>query len=425
MRTAEANSPAAWRLVAVVTLIHSSSTGLALGTFGSLTLAMEASYQGTRQSSSMAIGLMLLALMAVSAVAARLIERFSLRWTMIGGVVLGSIGYALASIAPTMGLVIACYALTIGPGVALFGPVACHTLVTRWVTGSLQGRALGLLNMPIVVMLAPLVIQPVLPAIGVRAVLLGIAILQLCLLPLVWWLRERPAGATDQAGQRHAPARTEPGEPLPVRRIVGGLCFWLIAIGYGIPSGAGAMLGVHFVPLMIDLGRGPAQASLLYAICAGAGILGAIIFGWISDRIGPVRALALDCAVQIVAFAVLLSDVPVAVLMAAALVAGICGAGVVPPFAMMLARIYGPASFPRVYGLGMLAVTPFAFGMTPLAGFLFVRTGAYYWPFGIAMAGLALAAMLLSILHAIRGRYPTAANQLAANERSTATSADG
>ena len=51
--------------------------------------------------------------------------------------------------------VVLAYALLIGPGVSLFGPVTCNTLITRWMRGGPQGRALGITNMSIFALLAP------------------------------------------------------------------------------------------------------------------------------------------------------------------------------------------------------------------------------------------------------------------------------
>ena len=408
MEQAGVASAAAWRATAVATVINSISTGLAFGTFGPMMLAIERTYHGTRQGTSLAIGLLLLAILLISALAARLIERLPLRLVMTGGILLGSIGYVAASAAPGIGLVIASYGLIIGPGVALFGPIACHTLVARWFRGGAgQGRALGLINMPLVAAIAPLLVPHALAAFGVRHVLLGLGVIQLGLIPLVWSLRERPPGATAPDGHGAAVAATA-GGPLALRRIVGGACFWLVALGNGVASGAGAMLSVHFVPLMVDQGHSFAQANMLYAICGGSGVLGAIVFGWLSDRIGPARALSLDCVVQALTMIVLLTRLPLPPLIAAAVVAGTCGAGVVPPLAMMLVRIYGVASFPRAYGLSMLGSMPFVFGMTPIAGLLYVRTGSYQLPFALTISALACAAVLLVMVHRLRERYPTA-----------------
>ena len=406
MDEGEINKASAWRMVAITTLIHSASTGLAFGSFGPMMLAIERTYHGTRASTSLAVGLMLLAILAVSAVAARLIERMPLRWVMTVGILLGSVGYVVASVASGMGLLIASYGLMIGPGAALYGPITCHTFVTRWIRGPKQGRAVGLLNMPIVAMLAPLLVQPALAAFGVRHVLLGIAIIQLGMLTLVWSLRERPL---DEPGARNRGDAAAPaGEPLPIGRILGGSCFWLVAISNGIAAGAGAMVAVHLIPLAIDQGRTAAQGSLLLAISGGAGILGAIVFGWLCDRIGPSRALALNCVVQGLNWSITLTNLPMPAMTVAVIISGACSAGVVPPFAMMLVRIYGLASFPRAYGLASLASMPFVFGITPLAGLLYVRTGSYLLPFGMMIAGLGGTALLLMVVHALRGRYPTA-----------------
>jgi MFS family permease len=396
-----------WRIVATAAVMQSIATGLAFASFGTIMLALERTYHGTRQSSSMAIGLMLLGLQITSSIAGRLLERFSLRQVMGAGTLMGFAGFALASIANDIGSVVACYGLLIGPAAALYGPIACNTLVTRWVRGDRQGRAIGFVGMPFVAMIAPLAAAAVLLDFGVRTVLMGMAAIHLCMLPLIWSIREYPPAA-GRVADRTDEAPPPTGDPLPVSTILGGPLFWLLAIGYGISAGAGAMKGAHFVPLLLSRGRTFDDANLLAAISAGAGVLGTLLFGWLADRIGAVRAIVISCLLQAVTWQILLTKLAMPLLMVDAIIGGAASAGAFPLATMVVVRIFGQPSYPRVYGMLSLTIMPFVFGMTPLAGLLYVRTGSYQIPFAITIGALIGATALLAILHPLRARFPAA-----------------
>jgi len=64
----------------------------------------------------------------------------------------------------------------------------------------------------------------------------------------------------------------------------------------------------------------------------------------------------------------------------------------------------GPANFARVFGLMSIATLPFLFGMTPLAGLLYDRSGSYALPVAVTIGLLFVAALVLLPLLAAERR---------------------
>ena len=115
-------------------------------------------------------------------------------------------GYLVAAAAPNIWVLLAAFALLIGPGATIAGTLPATVLASRWFEHR-QGRAVGLVNMPLFVMLAPIVAVTLLEQFGVRALYLALAAVQLLTLPAALGVKD--PGLT-------APARMADATPGPV-----------------------------------------------------------------------------------------------------------------------------------------------------------------------------------------------------------------
>ena len=366
-----------------------------------MVLAIEKSFGASRSQSSLAISLLVVSLALTSMLLGNLLDRTSIRKVMMTGALLGSAAFGLLSVAPGPHALMAIYALLLGPATAMLGIVPSMTLASRAVPDRLNGRALGFVNMPLLVMIVPLVMGPFVVHYGARSAYQLLAVLQLLVIPALFFIREKPlAGLHLQAGAG-AP-------PVSSCTILGRFEFWILSIAVGLLAGAGTMKIAHLIPLLAEQGRSFGEANLLLAISGGTGLIGSLLFGSLADRIGGSRALIINAFVQATMWTVFLAPVGMSILIVDALLVGACGGGVQSAFGVVLSSLFGQRAFSRALGLSSLSTLPFVFGLTPLASLLYEKTGSYHLPMGLMVAGFLLAAALLWLLvgreHVAAGR---------------------
>ncbi|GGC06688.1 hypothetical protein GCM10011494_26630 [Novosphingobium endophyticum] len=376
-----------WLQIGIATLTQNFATGLAFGSFGTLVLAIEHEYAASRAQSSLAISLLVISLSITASLLGRILETVSIRMVATGGAILAACGFGLASVVQEAWQFMAVYGLILGPATAMLGLLPSMTHATRWSNEHQRGLALGIVNMPILVMIVPLVIAPLLLSEGIRYILRVLAIADLCLIP-VMLLVMRDANVD----KRDA---LEPGdESVDGSHILRSPVFWLLVAGQGILAGAGTMKLAHFIPLLTEQGRSFAEANLLLAISGGAGLLGSFAFGALADRVGGAKALVLNAILQAVMWTIFLMPVSFPVLLADAVVVGACGGGIQAAFGVVLSTVFGQKHFSRALGLVSLFTLPFLFGLTPAASLLYEATGNYHLPMGLMVAGFLVAAAI-------------------------------
>ncbi len=387
-----------WRQVGIATAAQNFATGLAFGGFGTLVLAIEQEYGAGRAQSSLALALMVVSLSLSSWVLGRVIERVSIRKLMIVGAGLGAIAFLAASLVPSAPLLIVVYFALLGPATAMLGIVPSMTLASRWSSPDRQGFALGVVNMPVMVMLVPLVVAPLLESYGVRNVFRAMALFDLALIGLLFAVLDKPPVLATGELPTATTQRSDSENAAVTRLLLRSRAFWLVILALGIIVGAGAMKIAHMIPVLIEQGRTFNQANLLLAISGGSGILGSFAFGWLADRIGGVLALALNALVQSIMWILFISPVGMPVLIADAVVVGACGAGAQAAFGAALINLFGQRALGPALGLAALLTLPFMFGLTPLVSLIYQWSGSYQLPMGLMAGGFVVAAAVLTFL---------------------------
>jgi MFS family permease len=318
---------------------------------------------------------------------AALIARVGLRRTMMLGVVLSGLGYAGLASAPSFALVLAAY-LLIGVGIALFGSMPASVLANNWFQPR-PGRAIGFVNMPLLVALLPVAGQLVIDQGGLRTLYVALAALHLLLIPVAWGLIERPAGPVA------APEPIEAVEgAITTRFLVRQPAFWALVIGAGLLNAIGITAVSHNVPLVREIGAAPVTASLIAALAGVASMAGSLLVGFICDRLGAARTLSLVAATFAVSWLVLGASNWSPFIALPVLAIGLCGASVFPCVNVLASHLYGLDALPRVLGLFGLLTLPLTFCLPPLAGELHDVVGGYS-PVTLVVAGIAAAVAVL------------------------------
>jgi len=362
-----------WWMVALATLAQNCALGLSFGSLGPLIKSFEAEFNTSRGLISTAAGLLFLALSILSPILGARLNRLRLRYVMGLGALLCALGFGALSIVSSIYEVLAIYALMIGPGVCMLGYLPASTLVSNWFEGN-RGKALGIVNMTIVLFFFPPILAGIIDGDGMRAAFLVIATLYLLCAGMMMFVVDRPAGAAQNVKRVEA-AGSEP--PLTTSAILRSTAFWALSLGVGIVTGAGSTITVHIIPLAVGRGFSLEASSLLLSAYAGAGLLGTIIFGAISDRAGPKTALLLNVTAQIGLWLLLLPLLGYAPLLAVVALIGVCSVAILTLHSAAISEIFGQHNVAAVLGLSYLPKVIFIFGSAPLAGFLYDLTGGY------------------------------------------------
>lgn len=374
-------------------LLVNLTTGITYGSFGPLVTTFAEHFNTRLSLVSLALSLVVLDSGLVAPFVGWLIARFSMRRMMSAGAIMVGSGYVGLSIGQSVIHMLLCFGLLIGPGIALLGPLPCYTLVSNWYRDG-QGRAIGLINMPILVIAMPLSVTALLPSIRFETMMLLLAALHILALPLVAMVIDRP----DRIGQRQ-----RGGEPMPVKGkalptsltiigLLGDPTFLLMVLASGLIAGPTVSKSVHLFALLREGGVDPGRAALLLSISAGTGVIGSLLFGALADRTNAAIALMTNALIQAVVWLILVMPVYFPLLVVDAMMIGLCAGGFLPLKGVLVGRLYGARNFALVMGASGLGTLPFMFGAAPLAAVLREATGDYKLAIFCHIGGFLIAA---------------------------------
>ena len=349
------NPPLALRMGVIAGLSHNIVIGTIFGSFGVLTHSVETRLGATPEMAAAAIPMVVVGSAVLSSAAGVLAARYPLRLLMAVGAALATAGWLLLAFTASYALYLVAYGLLLGPALALSGAVLPPTLVTRWFVRN-RGLALGLVHLPIVVAVLPVVSNWVVERFGAQSAYLLLAVLcGLVLLPATLLVVDQPAGATTpaDAGQPAAPDRG-----MSVVQLLASPRFWALTLSVGAINTGSVILGAQLIPMAISWGIERAPAALLASVMSLAGIAGSVLFGWVSDRIGGGRTLALLAFDAALLWALFLAGLPYAALALVVALIGMHGSGAIPALSRAIGEWPGPASFSRAYGLASTAALP-------------------------------------------------------------------
>lgn len=368
------NPPQAVWMGLIAGISHNMVIGCLIGSFSVMLESVEQRMGVTREMSTAAGPLVILGSALLASVVGELMARYSLRLLMFLGACLSVLGYLVLAFTTSYPIYLGAYLLLFGPSMAIAGSVGPATLVTRWFSRN-RGLALGLVHLSIVVAIMPLLCNWVLQHYGAQATYLMLAALVgVSLVPATLFIRDHPPGASvTQAVNRMG----DPSQTLTVGQIMRRPAFWALAVAAGIIVASIMVLTFNMIQLAESLGIGRNQGALLQSIMAFAGMAGSIIFGWVADRLGGARGLALLAVNMAVLFGLLLLDLPFAALAVVIGLFGLHGAGMIPNLSRALAHRLGQGSFSRAFGLATAFGVPFTvIGVMGMAA-VYTRTGSY------------------------------------------------
>jgi MFS family permease len=369
------NHPLAPRMCAIAFLSYNLSLACLYGTFSVLLSAVEAKFGATRDLSSLGIPLSMLGIAMTSPFAGALAGKVSIRLLMLTGASMNLLAYVALALSTSIYLNLAVYALLIGPGLCLTATVLPPTLVTRWYAVH-RGRALGLITMPIAIAIVPPVAVLMLRGYGLSATYGLMALIMALLLVPLCFVIDYPPSLIDLSGE-NAAAETSADPGMSVAQLMRNGRFWLLSLAFAAITTAAIFQGAHLMPMVADWGINATEGSTLLSAAALAGLAGTTTFGWLADRLGGARTLALVCFNSGVLWAIMLlhPSYPMTLIVVALL--GLHGAAVVATVGLALSQQFGQATFGRAFGLANLMGLPFNVLGVPIGARIYMRTGSY------------------------------------------------
>jgi MFS family permease len=284
----------------------------------------------------------------------------------------------------------------IGMGTAY---VPCNGTVVKWFTRR-RGLAVGLASsggsMGTFVM--PPLAQLAVGALGWRGayLLLG-AIVFTVLTSAAPLLRRDPESMglhPDGVAAPPSATRVVTGGGLTLAEAMRTRTFWRLAVAFAATWIPVFIPLVHLVPLARDLGHAPMHAAAAVSVVGAGAVLGRLVMGLVSDRIGRRPTIALGMGLQAVAFTSFTVAHGLPSLYAAALLFGFSYGTVSTLFPAIVGDFFGRAHAATIVGsLFALAGCMAAWGPL-LAGASYDASGSYRAAFLLA-AGLNLVAVVL------------------------------
>ncbi len=389
--SAPPNDPRAVRMGAIAWLSHNVIIGSIFGSAGVLLIPLQDRLHISRGLASVGVPMVIVTSAVLASVAGVLAARYSLRRLMALAGALMFLAWLILAFAHSYWLFLLSYAL-LGPAMAIGGSVLPPTLVTRWFKRH-RGLAIGIVHLPIVITIMPLAASMVIGRWGVTALLIVLAVFAaMTLIPGSLALIEYPPGhdprryATETTAARRARGAPTAEPIFTVPRLLQNSRFWLLALAVGAVNTSSVTLSAHLPAMGVAWGYAPTSAAALASVMSLVGMAGAIIFGFVSDKIGGAPALALIAFDEIILWSLLLMDLPYTPRAVVVGLIGMHGSGAVPAVSKAIASAFGEASFSRAFGLASTATLPLMIASVFGFGLIFQSQGSY--AFGIvAMIG--------------------------------------
>jgi MFS family permease len=389
-----------WWIVAVGFVTQALTVGVTFGSFPVFLVPIAEAFDASLMELSVGMSVMMFTATSAGVVVGPLLDRYSIRTIMTSGALLQVLCLVLMSQASALWQLGALFGLGIALGVALLGPLASATLVAKWFR-RLLGRAQGVTNMggPAGAGLFSILGGYLVGEVGWRQTLFVYAGMALAVLPLVWLVvRSRPEDIGQwpdgdaEAGPVHAEGDVP---PRAATDLLAARAFWLLVLPVGLLMGISSGWGSQVVALGVDLGFENASAANIFGASALLGIFGTLAFGGLADRVAGRRLLWVVMGFHVAGFCLLVALPASASFVSVVPALGFLGGGMMPVYAALIGRLFGPASFGQVMGLGGLMMAPFAVVAPTLGAGLRDETGSYDATLLCFAGGMLLASALL------------------------------
>lgn len=317
------------------------------------------------------------------------------------GCILGG-GYFLMSQVNTLWQLYVFYGIIIGVGISATDVVVLST-VARWfkkklgmMTGIVKvGTGLGMFIMP-------LAADGLISSYGWRNsyMILGITGIIL-VVPISRLLRKDPSKIQQRLDVEKRVLSSDSQNTLPELSLDEAMRttrLWIASIMYFTIWFCVNIVLVHLAPHAMDMGISSAKAAGILSSIGAISIVGRLIIGFSSDRIGCRKSMIICCTIFVISFSVLLMARDFWMLILFAIIYGFAHGGFATLISPMVGELFGMRSHGAILGFMIFLGTIGGAAGPVFAGYLFDVTGNYQSAFIVSIAigiiGLALSTKL-------------------------------
>jgi len=382
-----------------VTVVVATIGGIGMWSTPIMLPTMQAEFGVDRAIAALPYSVTMVGFMISGVILGRVVDRFGIFGTLVGGTAAVVLGYAAASLAPNIWIYILIQGLIGAGSAAFFAPLMAD--ISHWFTRR-RGIAVALCASGnyLAGTMWPPPLQYAIDTYGWRPAHLGIAVICLVtLLPFCLVLRRRAPfhGEATSSVQRGFQPRDLGISPNALQAL---LCIAGVAC-----CAAMAMPQVHIVAYCGDLGYGVARGAEMLSLMLGFGIISRLASGFIADRIGGVATLLVGSALQACALIFYFLFDGLTSLYVISALFGLFQGGIVPSYAIIVREYFPPGEAAARIGLAIMATL---FGMALggwMSGAIFDLTGSYRAAFanGIAWNLINVSIALWLLIRSRRG----------------------
>lgn len=400
-----------WRIVAAAYVSLFISVGFLFYSFGVFFPALVEEFGGSRFAVAIGLAVMNVCMAIAAPFLGKAVDERSIRNIMLIGAVLLGFGFLLSSRITAIWQFYVLLGTLLGLGAAMVGQLPSSTLVSNWFVKR-RGMALGIATMGVSmsgVVMAP-VTTMLIARFGWRGTFVVFGVLAAAIvLPVVALIvvnRPEDMGLLpdgdskplldplDEMQHGHAVHFAE----FSARGTIMQRNFWAITILVGLNFFSMGAILTHMIAHTRDMGIEPLKASFVITACAGVGVTGKLLFGYIADFVDTRIAMLCALGFQAAGTIILLNAHSYGALLAVGAVFGMGMGGIVPLWGSLIGEYFGRMSFGRVMGLMSPCMLPIQVGGVPFAGLVYDRTGSYTFAFQTFLGVYVIAALMLLVL---------------------------
>ncbi len=239
-------------------------------------------------------------------------------------------------------------------------------------------------------------------------VILGVLVL-VTAIPLAQLLKRDPRemGLLPDGETQSNTNGTAPSEAgLSFRQAIRTRQLWLVCGFYATLLFCAQSVMIHVVPYAVDLGVSQTIAASLIAVVGGSSIIGRLVMGFSSDKIGRKRGILICFLILVTALSWLQVARELWMLYVFAAIYGFNHGGFFAQISPLIAWLFGTRSQGTLLGVVIFSGTFFG-GLSPIfTGWIFDVTGSYRLAFfillSVAIVGLILISLLKPISQEVR-----------------------
>ena len=379
-----------WKIIIVAFLVDFIAVGFFFYSYGVFFKALAVEFGGSRLDVSIGITLVNIVGALIAPTLGHALDKFPIKNVMLFGCINMSLGFFLLSFINSQWQLYLILASLIAVGAAAMGGLPTAKLVTNWFVKK-RGTALGIATMGISLsgVLMPMLSAALIDAYGWRTGFLVFSVVTFSLvMPIVIrYVVDLPSdlglfpdnrkmvGSISAIHIGREPIRWKTKDAIKNRD------FWLIVLTFGLLFCCMGATLTHMVPRVTDMGISLGDAAQVLSIGAGTGVLGKVIYGWITDKYNAKRAIWLAIIFQFSGQLMLLSAESYAGLLMGSATFGFGMGGIVPIHGSIVSSRFGQEGFGFMMGLMRPAMMPIMVTGIPFAGWIFDTMGSYDFAF--------------------------------------------